>query len=391
MNQAIKRRRALAALLGSSLGWAAPSSGAQTAKVAAAPANLAQDSWPAWRAFRTQFMSEDGRIIDTGSARSQTFSEGQAYALFFALVANDRGAFETLLRWTEDNLCGGDLTARLPAWLWGRRDDNTWGVIDSNAASDADLWIAYALGEAGRLWNERRYAALSNLISARVLREGTADLPGLGLSLLPGPMGFVPAPGRWKLNPSYLPMQLMRWLARHGDGSAWQQIAESSIKIILGASPKGFAPDWILFDATQGFLPDLAGEEKGQGAYNAIRVYLWAGTLDPDSPDRKVLLKALAPMARHVRDTGQPPESIDILTGQATRPGPSGFSAAMLPFLQAQGDRPTLQRQLDRLEAKPLRPDAYYEQVLSLFALGWRDGFYKFAPDGHLQPRWKRV
>lgn len=385
----MKRRRALGALLGSSLGWAAPASLAQTAGVTAAPASLASDSWPAWRSFRMKFVSEGGRVIDVGSTRSQTFSEGQAYALFFALVANDRAGFEKILRWTEDNLCGGDLTARLPAWLWGRRDDDTWGVIDSNPASDADLWIAYALGEAGRLWSERRFQALSSLISARVLREETADLPGLGPSLLPGPVGFALAPGRWRLNPSYMPMQVMQWLANHGRQPAWKPIAESSLKIILGASPRGFTPDWTLFDARQGFLPDLTGEEKGHGAYNAIRVYLWAGMLHPDASDRQALLKALVPMARHVRDKGQPPESIDILTGEAIRPGPPGFSAALLPFLQALNDRATLQLQLDRLEARPLREDAYYEQVLSLFGLGWRDGFFSFTPDGRLLPNWK--
>jgi endo-1,4-beta-D-glucanase Y len=384
MTPVIQRRQALMALLGGSLAWVAEPGQAQAAKGTTVP-----DSWPAWHIFRAQFVSEGGRVIDTGSARSQTFSEGQAYALFFALVANDRNAFEILLRWTEDNLCGGDLTARLPAWLWGRRDDDSWGVIDSNAASDADLWLAYALGEAGRLWNERRYEALSKLVSARVLREEAAHLPGLGLCLLPGPVGFATVPGRWRLNPSYMPMQLMRWLVTHGRDSAWKQIADSSLKIIVGAAPRGFAPDWILYDAGQGFLPDFTGDEKGQGAYNAIRVYLWAGMLHPNASDRKVLLKALAPMAHHVRDKGQPPESIDIITGQATRPGPPGFSAAMLPFLQAQGDLSTLQLQLDRLEAKPLRADAYYEQALSLFAVGWREGFYKFAPDGRLLPKWK--
>lgn len=40
-------------------------------------------------------------------------------------------------------------------------------------------------------------------------------------------------------------------------------------------------------------------------------------------------------MARFVREQGYPPESIDILTAQASGPAPSGFSAAVLPFLRA--------------------------------------------------------
>ena len=355
----------------------------------AAP-QASEQSWPDWVAFRKLFINEGGRVVDLGSARSQTFSEGQSYALFFALVADDRVTFEKVLRWTEDNLCDGDLSARLPAWLWGHRDDDTWDVIDRNPASDADLWIAYALGEAGRLWGERRYLALSKLISARILREETSDLPGLGLSLLPAPKGFVDVGGRARLNPSYMPMQLMRWFAAQEMDPRWARLADSSLKIIVGAAPKGFAPDWILYDAKSGFMPDLQGRGKGQGAYNAIRVYLWAGMLHPQAIERAVLLQTLAPMAAYVRQNGQPPESVDILTGQATRAGPSSFSAALLPFMEAQDDQPTLQLQQSRLQARPLPADAYYAQVLGLFGLGWSQGRYRFAANGSLLPKWKR-
>jgi endoglucanase len=168
--------------------------------------------WPHWEAFKKQFVRASGRVISNDADGPRTYSEGQSYALFYALVANDRAVFDAVLQWTEDNLCGGDMTARLPAWLWGQRANGDWGVIDSNPASDADLWIAYALGEAGRLWGERRYVALSALLAARVLREETANLPGLGWTLLPAPQGFEEGPGRWRLNPSYVPMQLMHWL-----------------------------------------------------------------------------------------------------------------------------------------------------------------------------------
>ncbi len=346
-------------------------------------------AWPAWDTFKAQFINEGGRVVSDDGEGGRTYSEGQAYALFFALVANDRPLFDKLLRWTENNLCDGDMTARLPAWLWGKRPDGTWGVIDSNAASDADLWIAYALGEAGRLWNERSYRALSTLLAARILREETADIPGLGPTLLPAPKGFVQANGRWRLNASYMPMHLMHWLAATDPDPQWKRLVDSSLKLIRGSSPKGFTPDWTVYDAKQGFLVDTEGKEKGQGTYNAIRVYLWAGMLHADAPGRRALLDTLAPMARYVRDQGYPPESIDILTAQASGPAPSGFSAALLPFLRAAGDDKALQSQRTRLEARPLRPTAYYEQVLALFGLGAFEGLYRFTATGHLIVRWK--
>ena len=384
MTDSIRRRTVLQATGGAALLSCWPGVQAQQAA-----AHATRSAWPAWDTFKAQFISEGGRVVSNDGEGGQTYSEGQAYALFFALVANDRPQFDKLLRWTENNLCAGDMTARLPAWLWGKRPDGTWGVIDANAASDADLWIAYALGEAGRLWNERSYRALSALLAARVLREETADIPGLGLTLLPAPKGFVQPNGRWRLNPSYMPMHLMHWLAAGDADPQWKLLVDSSLKVIRGSSPKGFTPDWTVYDAKQGFLVDTEGKEKGQGTYNAIRVYLWAGLMHAGAPGRKSLLDTLAPMARYVRDQGYPPESIDILSAQASGPAPSGFSAAMLPFLRAAGDDKALQSQRMRLEAQPLRPTAYYEQVLALFGQGAFDGQYRFTAAGQLIARWK--
>ena len=70
--------------------------------------------WPLWSRYASRFIAWDGRVIDF-SAQDHTTSEGQAYALFFALVAGDRTRFDRLLRWTDDNLAGGALGDRLPA------------------------------------------------------------------------------------------------------------------------------------------------------------------------------------------------------------------------------------------------------------------------------------
>lgn len=356
-----------------------------------APTGACADVWPLWTAFAKTFVSADGRVVDPDSPRSQTVSEAQAYALFFALVANDRASFERLLQWTEANLAAGDLTARLPAWHWGRRDDGSWGVLDPNTAADADLWMVYALAEAGRLWRVPRYTSLAALLARRVLREETASLPGLGVTLLPGAQGFVLGADRWKLNPSYLPPQQMRWLARTYADPLWKQLQDSSLKVLLGTSRKGFAPDWGVYEAQRGFVADAAGDAAPEGSYDAIRVYLWAGLLHEADPVRQPLLAALAPMARVIERLGFPPESVHTQTGEPLKggsAGSAGFSAAVVPFLKARGDHAALQDQLLRLQAKPLRANAYYDQALSLFALGAHEGVYRFTLEGSLVPRW---
>ena len=347
-------------------------------------------AWPAWSNFKQTFITADGRVIDHSGSIKPTVSEAQAYALFFALIANDRASFDTLLRWTENNLAYGDLTAHLPAWQWGKRADETWGIIDKNAASDADLWIAYTLGLAGDVWNEKRYTALSKLLAQRILNEETADIPRLGLTLLPAPAGFALADKSWKLNASYLPIQLLRWFDSTDKDPRWKQLLASSMQIISGSAPQGYAADWILFHPDQGFTADINGAEKGDGGYNAIRVYLWAGMMNEHDPDRATLIKALSPMAKLTEMKGYPPEFVNIMTGEVKSPGSSGFSAALIPFLQAGKASKALQQQELRLEAQAIKADAYYDQVLSLFALGWREKRYAFSAKGKAEMAWQK-
>lgn len=352
--------------------------------------SAACEAWPAWEGFRSRFVNEGGRVIDPGTATaaSHSTSEGQSYGLFFALVANDRESFEKILRWTESNLAEGDLTARLPAWQWGKRDDGSWGVMDENAASDSDLWIAYALAEAGRLWKVQKYTALAQLLADRMLREETVRLAGLGRTLLPGPRGFQPQPGTVRLNPSYLPIQLMRRMAALYPQSDWKQLVTTSMDTIVRSSPKGYAPDWVVYKENAGFQPDT--DTKAVGGYNAIRVYLWAGMLADDEPLRTVLLKTFAPMVQHLARQGTPPLDIDTRQGQGGGVAPAGFSAALLPFLAASRQDDLFRQQRLRVDAKsPLdRADNYYEQALTVFGLGWSEGRYRFARDGALIARW---
>ncbi|MBY4767567.1 cellulose synthase complex periplasmic endoglucanase BcsZ [Burkholderia ambifaria] len=347
-------------------------------------------AWPRWDAFKRDFVSADGRVIDVGSADSRTVSEGQAYGLFFALVANDRRTFDTILAWTENNLAQGDLSARLPAWLWGRAPDGAWRVLDANAASDADLWIAYTLVEAGRLWRERSYTARGALLAKRVLDDETASVPGLGLTLLPGPTGFKLANGQWRVNPSYSPPQVIRGLAtRLPDDRRWAALAASTGRVLLDTAPKGFSPDWALYRAGAGFGPDP--QTRAESAYNAIRVYLWAGMLDRADPLAAPLLARFAPFADYIAAHGAPPEKVDTTTGVA-RPndGNGGFSAAAVPFLDARGQRALADAQAARVDtlARQSAP-GYYTSVLTLFGLGWREGRYRFGADGSLDARWE--
>jgi endoglucanase len=310
--------------------------------------------------------------------------------MFFALAANDRARFDGLLRWTESNLASGDLTSHLPAWLWGRGPDNQWGVLDDNSASDADVWLAYTLLEAGRAWNESRYTELGTALAARVAADEVVQISGVGTVLLPGARGFHRGDS-YRLNASYLPLQLFLRLARLLPDGPWQQVADSTRVVVANSAPHGFASDWIEFTGAGGFKP------SGVGSYDAIRVYLWTGMLDPATPGRDDLLKALPGMARQLHANAAPPAKVRP-DGHIDDPrGPVGFSAALRPYLSALGEK-----ELDREQERRMRsqfnektglygnPGRYFDQNLVLFALGATERKFWFDASGALQLSWKR-
>lgn len=337
-------------------------------------------SWPAWERFKQSYISDGGRVIDPSDVRQITTSEGQSYALFFALAANDRDAFKMLLNWTQNNLAQGDLGAQLPAWLWGRKNETEWTVLDTNSASDGDIWIAWSLLEAGRLWNIPDYTGLGKALLSRIAKEEVITVPGLGSMLLPGKIGFADN-DVWRFNPGYLPPQLAQYFTRYG--APWTTLQETNLRLIIETAPKGFSPDWVRYQKNKGW--QRQSDKSLTGSYDAIRVYAWAGMMHDGDPQKARLLARLKPMETMTAKQGVPPEKVNVATGKAQGNGPVGFSAVLLPFLQDR-DAQAVQRQrvADHFPGK----DAYYSYVLTLFGQGWDEHRFRFTPRGELQPDW---
>jgi endoglucanase len=343
--------------------------------------------WPFWTSYSTAFMDNQVRVIDH-SAGDRTTSEGQAYAMFFALVANDRPRFDGLLHWTEANLASGDLASHLPAWLWGQGKDKQWGVLDHNPAADADLWMAYTLLEAGKAWDEPRYVTLGTALAKRIAAEETVRIAGFGPMLLPGATGFH-HDNSYRLNASYLPPQLLAGLAHEIPDGPWQQIQAKLPALLQGSAPHGFPTDWVELRERGGFTP------SSLGSYDAIRVYLWAGMLDPDTPQRTAILKSLAGMQHYLHANPMPPEKVKPDGTIESANGPVGFSAAVMPFLSALGEKDLENQQSSRVRSEfdPKtglygNPAKYYDQNLILFALGFVEHRFWFNSQGALQLSW---
>jgi endoglucanase len=354
-------------------------------------------SWPFWTSYKSHFLTAEGRIIDP-DRNSMTTSEGQSYAMFFALVANDGPTFERIRKWTEDNLASGDLAANLPGWSWGRSSDGSWRLLDRNSAADADLWIAYSLIQAGRLWSKPQYTRSGEGLLGQIAKLEVAQLPGAGPALMPGRVELFSTPGRWVLNESYLPLPLLVAAAHAAPEGPWKQIAADLPDLLQRASPAGFAMDWVAYSNNEFFAVPNPGDASRPacGSYDAIRVYLWAGMTDKDTPGAEKILQTFSPMARLIASSPAPPEMVSPQGAVLSRNAPVGFSAALIPFLLSSGEKSTAMTQLRLVEAQfdhqtglLNKYPRYYDQNLALFGLGWQENRFRFAPDGELRVRWK--
>jgi endoglucanase len=160
--------------------------------------------------------------------------------------------------------------------------------------------------------------------------------------------------------------------------------------------------DWVT--AGQGISPSpspaqiTSGDTHATpvGSYDAIRVYLWLGISEPQTPSVRASLAHVRGMADYMKRHVTPPEKVDASGNVLSPSGPPGFSAALIPYLHAIGAGTQAKEQLERLnETKDASTDlygkdhTYYDQNLALFATGWLEQRYRFSRDGRLQVKWK--
>lgn len=409
----------------------------------------AQSAWPLWNAYSARFIDAQGRVIDPHRGEITT-SEGQSYALFFALVQNDRPTFNRVLAWTRDNLAAGDMGARLPGWKWGKDKAGNWKLLDAGSAADSDCWIAYSVLEAGRLWNEPAYTALAHKMLGLIARQEVTELPGFGVMLMPGATENWTHQRVWTVNASYLPLFVIQRFAEADAAGPWEKIAGNIPLLLSDATRRGFAMDWNDYTPGQGFQPApppgpsqaakptapapaklVAPTKSGGmppsassaamegsvanpgvspsapaeptpqpavGSYDAIRVYLWAGMLDSAAHGRSAVLNSLAGMGAYLADHDAPPEKVDADGTPLAQDGPVGFSAAVLPYLDALPNtakavteqRARLSAQLDPATGLYGKDPAYYDQNLTLFATGFLAERFRFSARGELMVEWKQ-
>lgn len=227
-----------------------------------------------WKQFKESFIASDGRVVDTAQG-GISHSEGQGYAMLFAVNYDDRATFAQLWGWTRSHLqIRGD---RLLSWRWSPES----GVTDENNASDADLIAAWALLRAFNKWHVPEYLDASRKI-AQDIRAQLARKTDHGLILLPGVEGFDKPEGD-AINLSYWVFPALDEIGQADPSPEWKELADNGMAILKFAhfGRWGLPPDWLTLKGTS--VPDDGISDRF--GYNALRIPLYLLWTRRESPD----------------------------------------------------------------------------------------------------------
>jgi endoglucanase len=222
-----------------------------------------------WDAFVSRFVSDDGRVVDTGND-GVSHSEGQGWGMLFAIAANDRVTFDRMLAWTARTLRRP--SDALHAWRFVPNDKPS--VKDLNNALDGDLFIAAALARAGRLWGRPDHLRAAAAIGRDILRLLVRNIGPLTV-LLPGIEGFENREAII-LNPSYYAFPMITEIARLVPSSQWDRIQKDARTLIEQARFGAWSlpPDWLSIAKADG-ARSPAPNWPPRFSFDAVRVPLW--------------------------------------------------------------------------------------------------------------------
>ncbi len=273
-----------------------------------------------WEAYRQRFIQPDGRVIDW-EANERSTSEGQAYALLRAVIIGDRDTFDRTLKWAEINLKrqrNGKPLDSLWAWKWGKNAQATWGIIDPNFASDADIDATTALILASRRWQHRPYLELARTKLRDLWTLSTVADFKLGNQqrryLLPGPAEAFQRQSQLQLNPSYLAPASFRLFAQVDRSRNWMSLVDSSYQVLQQAtvlSQAGLPNDWVLLDLTTDTVQPVLTPNPGTSEYgfDAYRVW-WRLAQDADWFGEPLARSLLQQQLQFIRQTWRSRQSI---------------------------------------------------------------------------------
>ncbi len=317
----------------------------------------AQD--PLWPQWKQNYLSADGRVIDTGNDRV-SHSEGQGYGLLFAENAGDREAFVRIWNWTRENLQVRE--DQLFSWKWRPVGEAGKGVVaDANNATDGDLLIAWALIRGAKRWNEPAWKTAADAVLKDVKAHCFRESEAFGCLMLPAAQGFEHETGI-TVNLSYWLFQAFPELAEADPAGPWNRLTQSGLLLLEKGrfGQWGLPPDWLLVNGETLTPSPLFPPEFG---YNAIRIPLqtaWAGMAS------ELLYSPYRNVSKASQESGVPiPATVNLVDNL---PGKDAALPGMLAVYQLVGGAGELQLPQPAPYQAVGEGEAYYSASLGMLA-----------------------
>jgi endoglucanase len=224
----------------------------------------------AWERYKTNFITPEGQVLD--HTQNITTSEGQSYAMLRAVWMDDLQTFDKVWSWTKNNLRGS--VQPLFSWKYGRLENDQYGIIDPNSASDASVDIALALILARHKFNSLEYLDEAKKILPALWDKEVGEYNN----------SYYLVAGEWArgkdylvLNPSYFAPYAFRVFAEVDPDRPWQKLVDSTYTVLndWSAQTDNFQlpPDWMKLNRNNGKLSTATDLNLScDYSYDALRV-----------------------------------------------------------------------------------------------------------------------
>jgi endoglucanase len=251
-----------------------------------------------WINYKNQYFDKiSGRTIDE-QREGITTSEGQSYTMLRSVWSNDKETFDSSWKWTKENLTRNE--DNLFSWLWGKRADNSYGIIfdknGQNVAIDADIDIAYALILASKKWKDDRYLAESKKIITDIWSKTVIISNSGKLILASNNVEKQFNKTDILVNPSYFSVYAFNTFAKINPDLEWNRLADDCYYFLNKIHDTKFIdnkkavlpPDWIIIDKNTLDIKPRDTQSTIFG-YDAVRIP-WRVALDyKQNPNPKSL------------------------------------------------------------------------------------------------------
>ncbi|MGH7890429.1 MAG: glycosyl hydrolase family 8 [Thermodesulfobacteriota bacterium] len=321
--------------------------------------SYAQDTL--WQQYTGHFVSDEGRVIDYYQG-SVSHSEGQGYGMLLAVLNDDKPAFDKIWQWTKNNLCVRK--DNLLAWLWGKRQNGEWKVIDYNNATDGDILVAFALLRAQKKWGAGSYDAEALKIIKAIRKEVAFSWQGR-IFLLPGYYGFAVKDGA-VISPSYFVFPAYKLFAEVDDKSFWEKVYGDAKFFLSRAvfSSYRLPSDWVSLSNSDF---SISKERSVNFGYEAIRVPLYLSM-----EENHQFPEGINALPSIYKKNGYVPLWVRLTDGAvSSQQAPAGFYAVYSVVEKKNQDEALAKELFEKAKEKLLgEKDDYYSFTLYLLAKG---------------------